>query len=149
LSDEPLDPELSLPFPVEFVIQDTPRSLQASSAGKERWRQTVGAAAKVHADSLRDFFMIDKRALAATIYYFPPAPLGGDVDNIVKLILDGMCKVLYPDDRLIERVIVQKFEPGVSWRFASASTTLDAASVTEPPVLYIRLDDDLGWREVA
>jgi crossover junction endodeoxyribonuclease RusA len=149
LSDEPLDPELSLPFPVEFVIRDTPRSLQASNDGKVRWKQKVGTAARDHADSLRDFFMIDKRPLAATIYYFPPARLEGDVDNIVKLILDGMCKVLYPDDQLIERVVVQKFEPGISWRFPLPSITLDAASVTEPPVIYIRLDDDLGWRDVT
>jgi crossover junction endodeoxyribonuclease RusA len=62
--------------------------------------------------TLRDFFFIDDRPLAATIFYFPPTELQGDVDSIVKLIVDGMVAVIYPTDRLLERIIVQKFEPG-------------------------------------
>ena len=78
-----------------MVIRDIPCSLQASNAGKSMQEAKV-TYAKLHADSLRDFFMIDKRALAATIYYFSPAPLEGDVDNIgaVDLFFDGMCYFL-------------------------------------------------------
>jgi hypothetical protein len=72
----------------------------------------------------------------------------GDVDNFVKLIVDGMVAIVYPDDRLLERIVVQKFEPGVESVFHSLTPTLEQAVETNPPVIYIRIDDDLGWREV-
>ncbi len=36
----------------------------------------------------------------------------GDVDNIVKPILDALSKHIYNDDGQVERIWVQKFEPG-------------------------------------
>ncbi len=154
---ERLDPDISLPFPIEFVIRDTPRSHQSKNAkGKELWKQRVGEVARTHVDAISDFYIdaisdfytLDHRPLAATIFYFPPIEMEGDVDNIVKLIIDGMLFVIYPDDRLIERVIVQKFEPGVEAVFRSLTPTLEQAIGTEPPVIYIRIDDDLSWRQV-
>ena len=71
------------------------------------------------------------------------------MDNIVKLLLDGMCFVMYPDDEVIERVIVQKFEPGVEAVFRALTETLEKATEMKPPVIYIRIDDDLSWREVS
>jgi crossover junction endodeoxyribonuclease RusA len=148
MSDEADD--LNLPFPIEFLIRDTPRSHQsANSKGKERWKRKVGEIAGMHARKLKDFFFIDERPLAATIFYFPPAPMKGDVDNIVKLIVDAMVAVLYPDDRFIERIVVQKFEPGSEYVFNSLTPTLEQAVETDPPVIYIRIDDDLSWRQVT
>jgi hypothetical protein len=72
----------------------------------------------------------------------------GDVDNIVKLIVDGMNGIVYPNDRLIERVVVQKVEPGVVVVFHSVTPTLARALETDPPAIYIRIDDDLSWRQV-
>ena len=140
---------ISLPFPVEFLIQDTPRSHQSKNAkGKELWKQRIGEIARAHVSTISDFLILDQRPLAATIFYFPPAEMEGDVDNIVKLILDGMLFVIYPNDRVIERVVVQKFEPGVGAVFESLTPTLEQAIGTEPPVIYIRIDDDLSWRQV-
>jgi crossover junction endodeoxyribonuclease RusA len=148
LSEQP-DPDISLPFPIEFVIRDTPRSHQSKNPkAKESWKRTVGEIASAHVKTLKDFFFIDDRPLAATIFYFPPTEMQGDVDNIVKLIIDGMDKIVYPNDRLIERVIVQKFEPGVEVVFHSLTPTLEEALETDPPVIYIRIDDDLSWRRV-
>ena len=150
MSDAILEPELSLPFPIEFLIRDTPRSHQGKNLkAKEQWKQKVGAIAKAHVDALRDFFFLDDRTLAATIFYFPPVAMGGDIDNIVKLIVDGMITIIYPNDRLLERITVQKFEPGIVSVFRSLTPTLERATETEPPVLYIRIDDDLSWREVS
>jgi crossover junction endodeoxyribonuclease RusA len=70
------------------------------------------------------------------------------VDNIVKLIVDGVVTIIDPDDRLLERIIVQKFEPGVESVFHSLTPTLAQAVETDPPVIYIRIDDDLSWRQV-
>jgi crossover junction endodeoxyribonuclease RusA len=74
--------------------------------------------------------------------------MDGDVDNIVKLIVDGMVTIVYPNDQLLERITVQKFEPGILSVFRSLTPTLERATETEPPVLYIRIDDDLSWREI-
>ena len=109
----------------------------------------VGEIAGTHVKALKDFYFIDQRPLAATIFYFPPTTMSGDVDNIVKLIVDGMVAVIYPDDRLLERIIVQKFEPGVEAVFHSLTPTLETAVETDPPVIYIRIDDDLSWRELG
>jgi hypothetical protein len=49
------------------------------------WKRTVGEIASAHVKTLRDFYFLDDRPLAATIFYFPPAEMEGDVDNIVKL----------------------------------------------------------------
>jgi crossover junction endodeoxyribonuclease RusA len=149
LSDVPLEPNISLPFPIEFVIRDTPRSHQSpNTRGKELWKRKVGDIASTHVKTLRDFFFLDRRPLAATIFYFPPTEMVGDVDNIVKLIVDGMVTIIYPDDQILERIIVQKFEPGVELVFLSLTPTLEQAIETDPPVIYVRIDDDLSWREV-
>ena len=133
--------DIGLPFPIEFLILDTPRSLQGkNSKGKERWKTRVGELAKAHVATLREWTYLDGR---------PLAPMEGDVDNIVKLLLDGMCFVMYPDDEVIERVIVQKFEPGVEAVFRALTETLEKATEMKPPVIYIRIDDDLSWREVS
>ncbi len=77
-------PDISLLFPVEFMIRDTPRSHQSKNAkGKELWKLRVGEIAKAHVSTVSDFFILDYRPLAATIFYFPPAAMEGDVDNIV------------------------------------------------------------------
>jgi len=51
----------------------------------------------------------------------------GDVDNIVKPIMDGLIRIAYLDDNDVERVTVQKFEPQVEWDFASPGEQLAAA----------------------
>lgn len=146
---EHTDPDISLSFPIEFVIRDTPRSHQSKNAkGKELWKQRVGEVAKAQVNAISDFFVLDHRPLAATILYFSPTEMEGDVDNIVKLIIDSMLLVLDPNDRLIERVIVQKFEPGVEAVFRSLTSRLEQAIGTERPVIYVRIDDDLSWRQV-
>jgi crossover junction endodeoxyribonuclease RusA len=149
MSDAQPEPDINLPFPIEFIIRDTPRSHQSpNTKGKERWKRKVGTIAGTHVKTLREFYFLDQRPLAATIFYFPPTEMEGDVDNIVKLIVDGMVAVIYPNDRLLERIIVQKFEPEVEFVFQSLTPALEEAVETDPPVIYIRIDDDLSWREL-
>ncbi|MSP01337.1 MAG: RusA family crossover junction endodeoxyribonuclease [Acetobacteraceae bacterium] len=149
MSEATRDPDISLPFPIEFLIRDTPRSHQSTnSKAKAHWKQKVGELARSHVNTMRELYFLDDRVLAATIFYFPTAAMDGDVDNIVKLIVDGMITIFYPDDQLLERVMVQKFEPGVEVVFYSLTPTLEQATETEPPVIYIRIDDDRSWREL-
>ncbi|MGK6317187.1 RusA family crossover junction endodeoxyribonuclease [Neorhizobium sp. DT-125] len=66
--------------------------------------------------------------------------MAGDIDNIVKLTLDAMIPVIYLDDGLIDRVLVQRFNPSAGAAFADPSDTLVEALGSEEPILYIRVD---------
>ena len=79
---------------------------------------------------------------AATLYYFPAVPMQGDIDNIVKPILDALSKHIYLDDHQVHRVLVQKFEPDNVFRFPSPSAALEDALARRKPALYVRLSDD-------
>ena len=63
----------------------------------------------------------------------------GDLDNILKLTLDALIPNVYLDDGLIDRVLIQRFDPTGSFTFASPSDKLVAAMALEEPVLYIRI----------
>ena len=102
------DDEFFLPFPIELLIPGTAVSLQASPAGRARWKETIGDHARFHLASRGEFFYIDDSVLSVTILYFPSGPMQGDV--------------------------------------ATPTPILEKAMKSEPPVLYIRVDDDLGWR---
>lgn len=144
------DQEFRVPFPLELVIGRTPLSAQASNPrARHEWKNTVGGSARERINSTRELYFLDDRPLMATIFYFPPTRMVGDMDNVVKPILDALTHIAYPDDRCIERILVQKFEPGVSWSFVSPSAALESAINMEKPALYIRLDDDLEWRIVS
>jgi hypothetical protein len=133
-------------FPLEFFIEGTPMSLQASARSKDVWRETVRRYATDRVRETADWSFLEPRRVAVTIYYFPLAEMQGDVDNIVKPILDGMINIAYLDDRVVERVLVQKFEPGIERSFGDATRQLEDALRKTIPVVYIRVDDDLSWR---
>ena len=102
--------ELEPEFPIEFIVYGTPVSHQSDNArAKNEWKELVKEAS--NASLPEGHFSVD-RPLAITLYYFPPEDMQGDVDNIVKLVLDALNKHIYQDDHQIERVVVQKFEPG-------------------------------------
>lgn len=66
----------------------------------------------------------------------------GDIDNIVKPILDAMAHHIYLDDHQVERLVVQKFEPDQGVSFSLPTPTLVRALNRPRPALYIRLSDD-------
>lgn len=80
--------------------------------------------------------------MAVTLYYLPEARMQGDVDNIVKLVLDALCKHIYLDDAQVERVVVQKFEPGNVFSFRRPSAAMVAAISGPKPALYVRVSTD-------
>ena len=137
-------------YPFEVVLQGTPIALQCKTGGtREAWKERVKEAARQRQRATYELGFLDNRALAVTIYYFPSAPMEGDVDNIVKLIMDGMIGIAYLNDRVVERVTVQKFEPDGGWEFLVTSDRLALALDTEPPAVYIRVEDDLSWRTIS
>jgi hypothetical protein len=66
----------------------------------------------------------------------------GDLDNIVKPILDAMCRSIYVDDRQVERVVVQKFDPDNIFTFSNPSPILLDALAFDGATVYIRVSDD-------
>jgi len=136
-----------IPFPLEIVINAYPVSSQTDNKkAKEAWKKFVGECAQNRINDVIEWYYLDERPLMAIIYFFPPDKMDGDIDNIVKPILDGMIAIAYPDDRLIERSVVQKFEPHVEWSFSAPSPMLASALDMDPPALYIRLEADTAWR---
>jgi len=131
---------MELAFPIEFLVAGIPVSAGATRPkSRTEWKARVKAASTV---VLPDGHWASKGRMAVTLYYFPTAPMQGDVDNIIKLVLDALSRHIYVDDSQVERIVVQKFEPGNGFGFRSPSTTLGEALDREEPVLYVRVSDD-------
>jgi crossover junction endodeoxyribonuclease RusA len=120
-----------------------PVSLQASTASKAIWKERVSDSARVR---LQEDFWATSKILSVTIFYFCATDMEGDIDNIVKPILDALCKLVYLDDNQVERVLVQKFEPGRIFTFHDPTPELADALEQAAPQVYVRIDDD-GSRE--
>src|ERR1700681_3504623 len=96
-------------FPVEFIVEGVPVSLAAKrAASKQAWKAQVAEEARA---ALQSGFWATSEPIAVTIFYFPSTPMEGDIDNIVKPILDALSTLVYLDDRQVERILVQKFDP--------------------------------------
>jgi crossover junction endodeoxyribonuclease RusA len=131
---------MDLDFPLEFLVNGTPVSLQAKRAeSREQWKVKVREACRPH---LPDGHFLTEDRLAVTIYYLPPGRMPGDIDNIVKPILDALCRHVYLDDQQIERVAVQKFEPGSLFQFTAPTDKVAEALISERPVVYVRISND-------
>ncbi len=127
-------------FPIEFLVKGTPVSLQAKRAeAKQEWKARVKAASKAVIPD--PHFASDER-IAVTLYFLPDGLMQGDIDNIVKPILDALSSHIYLDDAQVERVLVQEFEPGNIFDFKNPSRKFAAALEEEKPVLYIRVSNN-------
>ena len=125
-------------LPLEFNVIGTPVSLQsANPRARHDWQTTVLAAARAIVQP--ESWAFDTSRLSVTMFYFPQAAMPGDLDNIVKLVLDALEPNIYIDDSLIDRLVVQRFDPAATYTFASPTDTLAAAMATRDPVLYVRL----------
>jgi len=127
-------------FPVEFVVDGTPVSLQASrSESKTQWKERVRVASN---SALPESHWATTEKIAVTLYYFPEDTMQGDIDNIIKLILDALKQHIFMDDAQVERIVVQKFEPGNVFAFTAPSPMLSEALARSKPVLYVRVSVD-------
>ena len=131
---------VDLVFPIEFLVSGTPVSLQTKrAASREEWKQRVKTASLTALPS--PHFASDQR-MAITLYYLPAERIDGDVDNIVKPILDTLSKHIYIDDGQVERVVVQKFEPGNLFTFKDPTARLSEALDAAKPLLYVRISNN-------
>jgi len=131
---------VEIAFPFEFVVEGTAVSLQAKRPQSiAQWKSEIVEASRA---ALPEGHFATDAPLAVTLFYFPAAEMQGDVDNIVKPILDAMDRHIYMNDRHIQPILVQKFEPGNVFEFSLPTPTLRDALNRPKPVLYIRLSDD-------
>jgi hypothetical protein len=131
---------MEIEFPIEFIVHGTPVSAGAKrAASREEWKGRVRSASSKALS--KPHFASDSR-IAVTLYYLPNEPMEGDVDNIVKLILDALCRHVYIDDKQVERVVVQKFEPGNVFSFSRPTPTFARALAGPKPALYVRVSND-------
>jgi crossover junction endodeoxyribonuclease RusA len=126
-------------IPIEFVVKGTVISLQGSTHAKQAWKEAIRAAGLAVLPP--EAWLLTDR-VAVTIYYFPEGQMQGDVDNIVKPILDAMCRLIYVDDQQIERLVVQKFEPENIYAFSDPTPVLVSALALGGSAIYIRVTDD-------
>jgi crossover junction endodeoxyribonuclease RusA len=130
---------MEIEFPIEFLVLGTPVSAQSQNPiSRAAWKDRVLTSAQAIVPQPH---FSSKERLAASLYYFPDGPRQGDIDNIVKLTLDALWPNIYLDDSQIERLVVQKFEPGNVFPFSNPSATLLDAITGPKPVLYVRLSD--------
>lgn len=131
---------MDVAFPIEFLVHGTPLSQQSTRAeARESWKDAIKSASRA---ALPDPHFAYEGPISITVFYFPPGPMQGDIDNIVKLILDALCRHIYMDDNQVERLVVQKFEPGRGFDFERPSPALRRAITSRRPVLFIRLSED-------
>ena len=131
---------MEIEFPIEFIVEGTAVSLQAERRESiDQWKFRIIEASRT---VLPEAHFATEAPLAITLFYFPAAEMQGDVDNILKHILDALEKHIYMNDRQIQRIVVQKFEPGNVFEFASPSPVLQDALNRPKPLLYIRLSDE-------
>jgi len=127
-------------FPIEFIVRGTPVSLQAKRPeSREEWKGRVKTASSTAIPS--SHFASDE-PMSITLYYFPNKSMQGDVDNIVKPIVDALARHIYIDHHQVERIVVQKFEPGSGFPFSQPTARLADALGGEPPLLYVRVSND-------
>ena len=129
-------------LPLEFVVYGMAVSHWARKpASRERWQQKVRDAAK---EVLPEGHFTLENPVAVTIYFFPQAEMQADIDNCTKPVLDAMSRFVYADDRQVDRIVVQKFEPERPLEVRGEPTEfLAAALAATQPVVYVKVGMDL------
>lgn len=132
-------------LPFEFVVYGTAVSHQAKRPKSRRqWRKKIRDAAE---QALPEGHFALEEPVAVTIYFFPQAEMQADIDNCTKPILDALGALIYMDDKQVERIVVQKFEPERPLEIREEPTeSLATALAAEVPIVYIKVATDLNGR---
>lgn len=133
---------MEIVFPIEFIVAGTPVSQQAKlKANIEEWKLRVRNACKPILPAPHFATLAN---VGVVLYYLPADEMRGDLDNIIKPILDALKQYVFVDDQQVERIVVQKFEPERTPGLADAvSNTLQLAWKSERPLLYVRISDNI------
>jgi crossover junction endodeoxyribonuclease RusA len=131
--------EMRILFPIQFIVQGTAVSSQAKGRRSiEPWKERIRTASS---EKLPEGHFAAEQPISVTIYCFPNGTMEGDIDNIIKPILDAMKSQVYIDDKQVERVVAQKFDEGRLFRFDNPSSELNAAITGQKPLIYVKVSD--------
>ena len=118
-----------------------PRSANANSRSRRRWRERVSRAAR---ESLEQEGQPTDQDVAVLIIYFYQGETTLDVDNIAKSLLDGLKGVLFRDDQQVSELVIRKSRFGAGLSLTGASPyLLDAVermSQAGSDFVYVRAD---------
>jgi hypothetical protein len=126
-------------LPFEFNVPGIPVSLQGSVASRDAWKSKIRQAARAH---LPEGAWSLEIPVEVTILFLSGDAMSGDLDNRIKPILDALSGPVLLDDRLVDRLVVQRFAPSESCQILSPSPVLISAIWAGEPIVYIRVDDD-------
>ena len=131
---------MDIKFPVEFVVHGTPISVQAKRPeARDEWKKRIRDASKA---VIPEYHFASDDRMSVTLFYLPEVAMQGDIDNIVKPILDALGQHIYIDDVQVERIVVQKFGPRNVFSFQQPSEIFLTAINGEKPILYIRVSNN-------
>jgi hypothetical protein len=126
---------------MEFIVPGAPRRANANPRARRRWRERVARAAR---ERLQGEEVPTAQDLSVLIIYFYLGETALDVDNIAKLLLDGLKGVLFQDDRQVAELQVRKsrFSAGLSLTGASLylPETIERMTQEGSDVVYVRVD---------
>lgn len=116
----------------ELLVEGTPRSLQATTRGRARWKQQIVDTARDQlGDETHSIQFVD--VAVAILHFCPEWGAEGDLDNIAKPILDGLCdsaRVLFNDNQ-VKELLLRRIE----WKRRGLDRVENAS-----PLLAGRLD---------
>ena len=136
---------VEIEFPLEVWLHGVPPSHQAGARSRAQWRERIAAAIE---PKLPEGRFVPTAPVVVTIYYFAGTAMRGDLDNIVKPILDALTGVVYLDDAQVERIVVQKIEQRRTFTFRNATPILTETIEASGPRVYIRVELSESGAEV-
>jgi crossover junction endodeoxyribonuclease RusA len=134
---------LTLPF--DFVIRRRPVSAQTGNrANLQRWIRFVRDEAALYVDAAAP--LNDVSVSVSLVYLRREGP--GDIDNIVKPILDGLCGTVYADDSQVVYVSSSLMDLSKPVDITDLPTLLLAAVVDEDDAVYVRISEPKKWKDL-
>lgn len=128
---------MEINWPLEVIIPGVPLSLAARAESRELWKERIRSAAR---PLLPEGHFASDAPVQVIIFYFSDTIVRFDVDNIVKPIFDAIKQFLIVDDRQVEKLVVQKFEPERLFSFTNPSEVLADAIEAQGPRMYLLVD---------
>ena len=128
-----MEPEL----PFEFYIQGTPVSLQARARSKTNWKNRLK---RVIRTKLPEQVWLLQEPVRVELLLFLDTEMQGDLDNILKPILDSLEGEIIVNDRLVEEILIKKYEPERIIHLIDPSETLIEAQQSDRPTLYVKVE---------
>jgi crossover junction endodeoxyribonuclease RusA len=130
---------LFLPF--EFCVVGTPVSAQGSARSKAAWRDEVRNACRPRLPA--DYFALTQ-PISVTMFHFSEGSMSGDLDNVVKPVLDAMKSLVYVDDSLVHRLLARRFDQVSLETCPVVTETLEFALLGPRPITYISCSADFS-----